>query len=574
MPIAADLHAPYGRFALRLLAVLVVCVSCVRGQTTRTTEESRQRYRAYAMIHQGDAAAGRKLFLDREKLACTLCHATDGKGGRAGPDLFAIGDKYGRDELIQSILYPSATIAVGYSTTTIKTRSGDWYQGIIKEANDRQIGLMGSDGKLVHIASGDIERQQTSDVSLMPEGLEAALKLPQFADLIAYLASLKAPQNTAVEYAGMPDVIPELKKPVALYPFIRPEHQFEHPVWFGPVPGLPDGYFVVEHESGRIWLLRREASGESKTLFVDTGRFIRGTRGLLGLVLHPRFASNGRYFLVKHLPDGNHFATHLYEGKAAADLKSDSGLPLREVLKIDAVTNVHYGGGLAFGPDGCLYMSMGDSGPQGDPGGHAQNLGLLLGKMLRIDVDHPDPGKLYSVPKDNPFIGISGVRPEIWAYGLREAWRFSFDPVTGDLWAGDVGQDLYEEVDIIRRGENYGWNVYEGFERFSNKYRRDGEKYVPPVFAYTRKFGQSVTGGLVYRADPKSSFNGVFIFGDYQNGRLFALKEKNRVLETVRQIGICPQQAVSFGRDNAGEIYVIGYQGMIYRMDMSGTKFE
>ncbi|HSZ58850.1 MAG TPA: PQQ-dependent sugar dehydrogenase [Tepidisphaeraceae bacterium] len=526
------------------------------------------------MIHQGNAEAGRKLFFEAQRLACSQCHTVDSRGGKAGPDLFAIGDKFGRDELIQSILEPSATIAVGYSTTTIRTRSGDFFQGIIKEASEQGVGLMGADGKLVRIRTQDIDRQQTTDVSLMPEGLEASLSFEEFADLIAYLASLKAPQNTAVAYHGMPPVIPQLQTPVRLVPFIAPEHQFQHPVWFGPVPGLPDAFAIVEHESGKIWLIRKNGSDETKTLFLDTGKFIRGTRGLLGLVFHPNFAINRRYFYVKHLAEGGHFATHLFEGKASEDLGGDSGTPPREILKFDAVTNVHYGGGLAFGPDGCLYMSMGDSGPQGDPEGHAQNLSLPLGKIHRFDVDHPESGKLYSVPKDNPFVGAKGALPTIWSYGLREPWRISFDPVTGDLWAGDVGQDLYEEVDIIRRGENYGWNVYEGFERFSNKYRREGEHFVPPVFAYTRKYGQSVTGGFVYRGDRNSSFFGVYLFGDWQKNRLFALTQKDRVLDKVRQIGICPQQVVSFGRDNAGELYVVGYQGMIYKIELSATRFE
>ena len=544
------------------------------AQTIQSTDKSRQRYQTYAMVHQGDAAAGQKLFSDSSKLACTQCHTVDGKGGKAGPDLFAVGDKYGRDELIESILYPSAKIAVGYSTTTIRTRSGDMFQGIIKDANDREIALMGSDGKLVRIDTRQIDRQQTTDVSLMPEGLEAALTLPQFADLIAYLASLKAPQSSATLHHGMPAVIPPLKTPVRLEPFIRHENHFEHPVWFGPVPGLKDHFAVVEHETGRIWLLHKTATEEQKMPFLDTDRYDRGSRGLLGLVFHPNFASNRRYFFVKHLASGNHFATHLFEGRAAPDLKRDSGEPIRELLDIEILTNGHYGGGLAFGPDGYLYMSMGDGGPQTDPEGHAQNLSLLLGKMLRIDVDHRDPGKGYAVPKDNPFVGVKGVRPEIWAYGLRESWRFSFDPLTHELWDGDVGQDLYEEIDIIRRGENYGWNVYEGFEPFSNKYRREGEKYVPPIFAWTRQYGQSSTGGFVYRADPKSSFYGVYIFGDYQKSRLFALTAKNRVLEKVRLIGESPQQVVSFGRDDEGELYVVGYQGMIYKMDLSVTRFD
>jgi len=277
---------------------------------------------------------------------------------------------------------------------------------------------------------------------------------------------------------------------------------------------------------------------------------------------------------VKHLVQNGKFASIVFEGEASADLKSDSGKPLRPVLKMDAVTNVHYGGCLQFGPDGMLYIGMGDSGPQGDPEGHAQNMGLLLGKMLRIDVDHPDEGKAYSIPRDNPFVGRAGARPEIWAYGLREPWRFSFDLLTGDLWVGDVGQDLFEEVDIVRKGQNYGWNVYEGFEPYSNKYRREGETYVPPVFAWTRKYGASSTGGFVYRADPKSSFYGVYIFGDYQNSRLFALTQHDRVLAKVRQIAMSPQHAVSFGRDEYGELYLVGYEGTIYKIDFSKTRFE
>jgi glucose/arabinose dehydrogenase len=300
-----------------------------------------------------------------------------------------------------------------------------------------------------------------------------------------------------------------------------------------------------------------------------------GTRGLLGMVFHPKYAANHRYFVAKHLVDGGKFATHILEGEAAPDGRRDSGRPLREVLRLDEATNVHYGGGLAFGPDdGCLYVGMGDSGPQQDPQGHAQDMGSLLGKMLRIDVDRQESGKSYAVPADNPFVGHAGVRPEIWAAGLREPWRFSFDPLTHDFWVGDVGQDLYEEVDVVRRGENYGWNVYEGFEPFSNRYRRDGERYTPPVFAYNRKYGPSVTGGFVYRADPKSPFYGVYVFADYESKRIFGLTQENRILKSVRQIGTSPQRIVSFGRDERGELYLVGYEGTIYRMDFAAARFE
>jgi glucose/arabinose dehydrogenase len=160
------------------------------------------------------------------------------------------------------------------------------------------------------------------------------------------------------------------------------------------------------------------------------------------------------------------------------------------------------------------------------------------------------------------------------ALGFREPWRFSFDPVTRDLWVGDVGQDRVEEVAIVRKGENHGWNVYEGFEPFSNRYRRDRADYVAPVFAYRRKYGNSVTGGYVYRGDKKSPFYGVYICGDYTSKRIFGVSQENRVLKSVRQIGTSPQFIASFGIDHQGEIYIVGYEGMIYKLDFGGARFD
>ena len=532
-------------------------------------------YESFAMAHHGDVGRGRTLFLDRQRCACATCHTTDGKGGNGGPDLFAVGDKFGRRELIEAVLSPSATIAVGYSTTIVKTRSGEVYDGVLKGADDAGLELIGAGGKTVYVPTGDIAARRTTDLSLMPDGLHTGLSTQEFADLVEYLSSLRVPESAAAARRGAPADIPELSRPVELVPYHAPDHRFEHPVWFGPVPGVPGAFAVVEHESGRVWLLDKRSAKETKTPLLDTGRFAPGTRGLLGMVFHPRYAENRRYFYAKHLVvEGNRFATFVFECKAGPDGTRDSGTPPLQVLRMDETSNVHYGGGLAFGPDGYLYVGMGDSGPQQDPHGNAQNLSVPLGKMLRIDVDRRAADRPYSVPADNPFVGRRGVRPEVWAVGLREPWRFSFDPVTGDLWVGDVGQDLSEEVDIVRRGENLGWNVYEGFEPFSNRYRRDGETFVAPVFAYGRKYGASVTGGYVYRGDPKSSFYGVYVFGDYQTKRLFALTQENRSLKTVRQIGRPDEMPVSFGRDEAGELYMVGYEGTIYRLDFSRSRFE
>jgi glucose/arabinose dehydrogenase len=171
-------------------------------------------------------------------------------------------------------------------------------------------------------------------------------------------------------------------------------------------------------------------------------------------------------------------------------------------------------------------------------------------------------------------VGRADARPEIWAYGFRNPWRFSFDRVTGDLWLADVGQDREEEVAIVRQGENHGWNVYEGFEPFSNQYRVEGRTFTPPIFAYKRKYGISVTGGFVYRGDKRSSFYDVYVCGDYASKRIFGLTQEAGRLKAVRQIGTLPQRLVSFGIDEAGRLYAVGYEGMIYQLDFSEARWD
>jgi putative heme-binding domain-containing protein len=533
-----------------------------------------QEYRRFALLHEGDPLRGRDLFANEQKLACSKCHTVDGSAGKAGPDLFAVGDKFGRGEIIDSILAPSQIIAEGYAAITVETKSGEEYTGIIKQATESWIEIMGADARLVRIPNAEIARRIVSEISLMPDGLQAGLALEEFTDLIEYLVGLKQPANASSVQHGMPAVIEPLAKPVTLRPFHRAELSFEHPVWFGAIPGQSNAFLVVEHETGNIWRLDKKSSGDTKSLFVNLEPYQKGTRGLLGIALHPRFAENRKYYFAKHLLSNGDFSTVIFEREAAADFRADSGKPPRLILKFENLTGVHYGGGLQFGPEGCFYLGMGDTGPQEDPHGHGQDTRSLLGKMLRLDVDHPATGLPYAIPPDNPFVNRADVRPEIWALGFRVPWRFSFDPLTGDLWVGDVGQDRYEEVDLVRPGENCGWNVYEGFEPFSNRYRKPGAVYVPPVFAYGRKFGVSVTGGWVYRANPKSSFYGVYVFGDYQSRRLWGLTQENRTLKKIRELGLAPQRFASFGHDLQGELYLVGYEGTIYRIDFENAVFR
>jgi putative heme-binding domain-containing protein len=544
-------------------------------------------YRDVAMGREGDASRGKAIFNDETRAGCVKCHTVDGSAGKAGPDLLSIGDKFPRRELIQAILEPSAAIAVGYGATTIELNDGNEFTGIVKQATDEFVDLATGDGKRIRIAAKSIKSQRGNTLSLMPDGLQNTLSREEFSDLVEYLTTLRQPETALTATAGMPSNIPELAHPVEVRPFFKEELRFPHSwvhkpgdvrvglVWFGQAPGVSNLFFAV-HQTGKIWLLEKHDDGNDvKTLFGDFSREIfneRGPNGLLGLAFHPKFRDNRKYYLKHQVFEDGKIATTLVEKVASPDGRADSGKPSRRLLKINCVTQDHTGGNIAFGPDGYLYLGMGDTGPQQDPQGHGQDMTTLLGKMIRIDVDRTSGDLPYAIPADNPFIKTPGARPEIFALGFREPWRFSFDSVTGDLWVGDVGQDRIEEVDIVRKGENYGWNVFEGFEPFSNKYRKEGAAYTPPVFAYRRKFGNSITGGFVYRGDKNSSFYGAYICGDYTSKRIFAVRQENRVLKSVRQIATSPQFIASFGTDEAGNIYVVGYEGMVYKLDFTTSR--
>jgi putative heme-binding domain-containing protein len=539
-------------------------------------------YRGHALTHEGDVARGAKLFADEQRLACAKCHSIDGSASKAGPDLAAAGDAFGRRDLVESVLRPSATISPGYGTVLVETKSGLSFQGVLKQADDQGIQLMGGDGKRVAIATADILSRQGGTVSLMPDGLQAGLSLQEFTDLIEYLVSLKQPETALAGNHGMPRTIPQLATLVEAIPLFQealrvpPGGPQTGLTSIHAVPGLPD-VFLVLHQKGFIWRMEKTATGESKALFADlTGEVFseRGPNGLLGMAFHPKCRENRKYYLKYQVFEGGKVVTVVVEKQLSEDLRSDSGRPARRLIQIPSVAEDHSGGCVQFGPDGFLYFAMGDTGPHHDPNGHAQNLQLLLGKMMRIDVDHPGEGREYGIPSGNPFVGRTDVRPEIWASGFRNPWRFSFDSLTGDLWLADVGQDRVEEVALVKRGENHGWNVYEGFEPFSNQYRKEGRTYTPPVFAYGRKYGNSITGGSVYREDKNSSFYGVYLCGDYTSKRIFGVTQENGVLKTVRQIGTVPQGLVSFGTDEAGRVYVVGFEGLIYRLDFSRTRYD
>jgi len=545
-------------------------------------------YGRIALVQDGDATRGQKIFNDEQSVACVKCHTIDGQGTKTGPSLFAVGDRFSRRDLIDAVLTPSAVIADGYSTVVVETQSGEEYQGTLKQVTNAGIELMGADGQVLRIAATDIKERHGSALSLMPEGLQAGLSGEQFTDLIEYLVRLKDSAHAETTIHGMPDTIPSLPTPLALRPLF--EENLQAPpaslkaagqntsglVWLGQIPGFPNR-FLLAHQTGVLWLLEKKEGGAKISVFVDLTPEVfcaRGPNGLLGLAFHPQFRENRRYYLKHQVLENGQITTVLAERQAAPDCRTDSGRPSRQLLKITSVAEHHNGGCLQFGPDGFLYFGMGDSAPNGDPQGYGQDLRLLLGKMLRLDVDHRDPGLEYAIPADNPFRGRADARPEIWAYGLREPWRFSFDPLNGDLWVADLGQERGDEVAIVRRGENHGWNVYEGFEIFSNAQRRDTESYVAPIFASRRKHGSAVMGGYVYRGDPRSSFYGVYIFGDHQSRRIWGMTQDHGSLQTIRHLATASQSITCFAPDEAGNLYVVGYQGMVYQLDLGGAHFE
>jgi len=238
----------------------------------------------------------------------------------------------------------------------------------------------------------------------------------------------------------------------------------------------------------------------------------------------------------------------------------------RELLAVDQPARNHNGGHLVFGPEGLLYIGFGDGGGGGDPNGNGQDLSTLLGAILRID-PRPTAGAPYGVPDDNPFVGRADARAEIWMYGLRNPWRFSFDRATGDLWIGDVGQSAYEEIDFAAAGDqagaNWGWNAREGAHDYSDMPAPGARD---PIFEYGRDEGVSVSGGFVYRGDAIPALRGAYVFADYAAGRLIALVERDGQIVGQLPLGVEVAEVTSFGEDLDGELYVVSRRGDVFRL--------
>lgn len=345
------------------------------------------------------------------------------------------------------------------------------------------------------------------------------------------------------------------------------EKGFEKPVYFTHDPAGRD--FVVE-QVGRIRLMVNGRAEAKAYLDITDRVFEQGECGFLSIAFHPKFAENGRFFVNYTTRPVKKITTIISEFKA--DPKANTVDPQTEkvILKIDQPYSNHNGGQIKFGPDGMLYIGMGDGGSGGDPQNRAQNMQDLLGKILRIDVDS---GGEYQVPKDNPFVGDKAYRPEIWASGLRNPWRFTFDRETGICYTGDVGQGKYEEVDVIVKGGNYGWRIREGAHTFKPDDRNKAE-LIDPIAEYGRNLGQSITGGYVYRGKAIPALQGVYLYADFQSGRFWGLKYEdgkvtwNAELEaTLSDRDRSRVNVSTFGENQQGEMFVCDHgRGLLYQI--------
>jgi glucose/arabinose dehydrogenase len=325
--------------------------------------------------------------------------------------------------------------------------------------------------------------------------------------------------------------------------------------------------FVVQ-QGGRIVIF--DGTRVLPTPFLDVASLIStngSERGLLGVAFHPRYSENGRFFIWYTDRQGD-VTIARYSVSASDPNRADpnSGVVLVEIAHSQFPN--HNGGQLAFGPDRYLYLGTGDGGSGGDPNNRAQNLGDLLGKILRIDVDS---GTTYGIPPSNPFANRAGARPEIWAYGMRNPWRFSFDRATGDLWIADVGQGLYEEIDFQPAtsigGENYGWRRMEATHCFNPPSNCTDPALVLPIVEYGHTNGAcSVTGGYVYRGTRYPKFSGTYFYGDYCIGTIWGATRNAAGSFTSRQLLDTNLLISTFGEDVAGELYVADHNGTIYQL--------
>lgn len=340
------------------------------------------------------------------------------------------------------------------------------------------------------------------------------------------------------------------------------------------------GRVFIASQLGTIRVFENDHSIRETKLFLDIRDQVvykdkENEEGFLGLAFHPQYEQNGQLFVYYTTRDAPHTSVISRFHVSADNPNRADPSSEEELLRILQPYWNHNGGTLEFGPDGYLYIALGDGGLANDPHNNGQNLGTLLGKILRLDVDRHDGSLPYAIPPDNPFRGQPEARGEIWAYGLRNVWRFSFDSKTGHCWAADVGQDTWEEIDLIERGGNYGWNLREGRHQFpiaqTDKGSGPRPDLIEPILEYHHDVGKSITGGCVYRGQQIPQLEGLYLYADYVTGQIWALdydfQRKQVVANHPIPGNIIP--VMSFGQDAKKEVYFLTTDGLIHRFRSS-----
>lgn len=331
----------------------------------------------------------------------------------------------------------------------------------------------------------------------------------------------------------------------------------------------PDGgqsHIFVTEQSGRIHVFPMDPEITNTEVFLDIRDRVSESgneEGLLGLAFDTNYSINGHFYVYYSSSSPRRSVVSRFSVNQS---DPNTAIPSSEIIILETPQpyNNHNGGQIAFGPDGYLYIGLGDGGSGGDPMGNGQNISTLLGAILRIDVGSTSENKSYDIPLDNPFVGISGAREEIWAYGLRNPWRFSFDEKTGLLWTGDVGQKRWEEIDIVEKGLNYGWNTMEGGHCFSLATNCDTTNLTLPVAEYDQTEGCSITGGYVYRGGEIPWLLDTYVYGDFCSGKIWGLRYDGEAVIEQSLLFDSNLSITSFGQGLDGSLYVLSRNDGIY----------
>jgi glucose/arabinose dehydrogenase len=387
--------------------------------------------------------------------------------------------------------------------------------------------------------------------------LSVAAVSPAPAEESTSSARVKRVPWTTSRVVGSPD-------PPAPYRARRafPQLTFNRPVYLATEP--TSGRILVVEQGGKVLSFPKDFRADKPEVFLE----IKGHE-TYSLAFHPTYGTNGFVFVFSNGPTAGPVIKDRiwrYQVKRGSPTRCD---PASARLVIEWESNGHNGGDLAFAPDGYLYLTSGDGTSDSDGNVTGQDLKDLASGIIRIDVDHPDPGKNYSVPKDNPFRGLQGARPELYAFGLRNPWRMSLDPATGNLWVGDVGQDLWEMIHLVRRGANYGWSVYEGSHPFQLQRKLGPAPVVPPIVEHHHSESRSITGGMVYHGTRFKELQGVYVYGDYATGRVWGFRYVDGKVAWRKELASTRLQIVGFGQDDRKEIYLVDYAGGIYELEPS-----